>query len=265
MLQLLLCMLILLVLGAYFLTAVYAFADAVRLALRGSRTGSGPMISWPQWAVLTGSVAGLVAPNLRTRLAESGELYQRIMRYTWTGATRNRLTGDVQALLDRVNERPEIRSIHLVGFSFGALVTLDTLLPTSSRPAPIQQVRSMVTLGCPFEVIEMLSPAYGRGRTPATPQPITWVNVFQPIDVLASTFGGGRGRTRPAGIALADGSHRRPDLNIAWNAEFTLTPVNFLMLPSLYSHGQYWDQDTGCRGALGVVVDALYAGTPVLG
>ena len=266
MLQLLLCLLMLFALGAYFLTAVYALVDALWLALRpsGNGPGSAPVISWPQWAVLIGAVTGLLAPNLRTRLTEAGELYQRIMRYTWTASVRNRLTGDLQDLLDRVNQRPEIQTIHLVGFSFGALLALDTLLPTSGRPAPIQQIRSLVTIGCPFELIEMLHPAYGRARTPATPQPFTWINVYQPIDVLASTFGAGHTRTRPAVPILADGTHRHPDMNIAWNAEFTLTPVNFLMLPSFYSHGQYWDQNTGCRSAFGSIVDALYSDTPAL-
>jgi pimeloyl-ACP methyl ester carboxylesterase len=262
MLQLVLCLLILMGLGAYFLTAVYALGDAVRLAVGSSSTATG--ITWPQWAVLTGSVGGLLAPNLRARLAESAELYQRVMRYIWTASGRNRLSGQLQALLNRVNERPEIRAIHVVGFSFGALVALDTLLPTSDRPAPIQQIRSLVTIGCPFELLQMLSPAYGRGRTPATPQPPNWINIYQPIDVLASTFGDANaGRTTPAGLLLADGTCHTPNRNIAWNTEFTLSAANFLMLPSMSAHGQYWD-GPGSRSALGTVVDALYADTPTL-
>jgi hypothetical protein len=46
-------------------------------------------------------------------------------------------------------------------------------------------------------------------------------------------------------------------------AQSRLTPANFLMLPSL-SHTQYWDRSKASRGALGIVVDALYADTPAL-
>jgi hypothetical protein len=131
MLQLVLCLLVLLVLGAYFLTAVYALVQAVVVAVQGSN-GSSPLIAWPQWVVLGASVAGILLPNVRERLTESGELYQRMMRYIWTASTRNQLTGQVQGLLDRVNERPEIRAINVVGFSFGALIVLDTLFPSGT-------------------------------------------------------------------------------------------------------------------------------------
>lgn len=264
MLQLMLCLLVLLGLGTYFLTAVYALAEIGVIAVRGARNG--PVISWPQWVVLTTSVVGVLLPHLRERLTQSSELYQRVMRYIWTASTRNQLSGQVQGLLDRVNQRPEIRAVHVIGFSFGALVVLDTLFPNNDRPAPIQQIRSMVTIGCPFDLIEMLNPAYARGRTAAIQQPTPWVNIYQPIDVLASSFNHGE-HARPTastGLTLTDGTQRKPDVNTTWNPQFRLTPANFLMLPSLSAHGQYWDCKTGARGALGIVVDALYANTPTL-
>ena len=265
MLQLVLCLFILLVLGAYLLTAVYALVDAVLMAVRGSDR-SGPLVSWPQWIVLAGSVAGILLPNLRERLTQSGELYQRMMRYIWTASTRNQLTGQVQDLLDRVNERPEIRKVVLVGYSFGSLIVLDTLFPAGNRPAPIQQVPSMVTIGCPFDLIRMLNPPYSEGRTAASPTPLQWINIYQPIDVLASNFADGDDKTPVAstGLKLADGTVRKPDTNNGWNSQTRLTPANFLMLASLSTHGHYWDGSTESNTAFGLVVDALYSNTPAL-
>jgi hypothetical protein len=265
MLQLMFCLLVLLVLGTYFLTALYALAEAVIVAMRDSNRG-GPLIAWPQWVVLTASVSAMLLPNVRERLTQSAELYQRMMRYIWAASTRNQLTGQVQGLLDRVNERPEIRAVHVVGFSFGSLLVLDTLYPAVDRPAQIQQVHSMVTIGCPFDLIRMLNPPYAQNRTAATRGPARWTNIYQPIDVAASNFADGDDATQSAstGLHLTDGTVRKPDVNIGWNMQSRLTPANFLMLASLSTHGQYWDGSMVSRSALGLVVDALYADTPAL-
>jgi pimeloyl-ACP methyl ester carboxylesterase len=265
MLQLILCLFVLFILGAYFLTAVYALLEAVIVALRGSNR-SAPHISWPQWTVLAASVAGMLLPNLREWLTQSAEHYQQMMRYIWTASTRNQLTGQVQSLLDRVNERPEISRIHVVGFSFGSLIVLDTLFPAGNRPAPIQQIPSMVTIGCPFDLIRMLNPPYAESRMAASPTGMKWINIYQPIDVLASNFADGDDVAPIAstGLKLTDGTIRKPDLNLGWNVNTRLTPANFLMLTSVSTHGQYWDDNTVARTALGPVVDALYANTPAL-
>src|SRR5262249_41355554 len=265
MLQLMFCLLALLVLGTYFLTALYALAAAMIVAVHGSNRG-GPLIAWPQWTVLIASVGAMLLPNVREYLTQSAELYQRMMRYIWTASTRNQLTGQMQGLLDRVNERPEIRAVHVVGFSFGALLVLDTLYPAVDRPAPVQQVRSMVTLGCPFDRVRLLNPPAAEGRAAATRDPARWTNISQPIDVAASNFADGDDKTKTAstGLLLSDGTVRKPDVNCVWNRQSRLTPANFLMLASLSTHGQYWDSSTISRSALGLVVDTLYADTPAL-
>src|SRR5262249_35043006 len=153
-------------LGMYFLTALYALAEAVVVAMRSSNHGD-PLIAWPQWVVLSASVAAMLLPNVRERLTQSAELYQRMMRYIWAASTRNQLTGQVQALMDRTSGRPEIRPGQVVGSSFGALLVLDPLSPAVARPAPVQQVHSMVPIGCPFDLVRMLNPPYAQGRTAA--------------------------------------------------------------------------------------------------
>src|SRR5262249_19246669 len=123
-----------------------------------------------------------------------------------------------------------------------------------------------VTIGCPFDLIRMLNPPYAQGRTAATCDPTRWTNIYQPIDVAASNFADGDDATQTAstGLALTDGTVRKPDVNCVWNSQSRLTPANFLMLASLSTHGQYWNCSTVARSALGLVVDALYADTPAL-
>jgi hypothetical protein len=115
MLQLLFCLVIWLCLGMYFLTAVYTLAQALTVALSG--VGGTPLIRWPQWIVLGSAVAAILIPGVRDKLVEMAEIYQGAIRYLWNSRTRNRLTGELQDLLDRINRRPEVKNLHLLGFS----------------------------------------------------------------------------------------------------------------------------------------------------
>ena len=264
--QLIFCLFVLLVLGAYFLMAVYALAQAVYLALPGGGAGR-PWVSWPQWIVLTTAVVGALLPNLRERLNHSADLYLRMMRYVWTSGMRNQLTGEVEHLIDRINERPEVNNVHVVGFSFGSLIALDTLYPGGSRhAAQAQQVRTLTTVGCPFDLIRMLRPPYASGRTRATQDTPRWINIYEPLDVLASNFGPGDQVREDAavGISLTDDGVVKPDVNAAWNEQSRLDLASFLMLRSLSIHSEYWDRDRTSRNALGILVHHVYGGTPVL-
>ncbi len=262
-LQLSFCLLILLCLGAYFLTAVWALVQAIVTAV----SGAGTTIAWPQWIVLTGAVLGVLWPNARERLSSAAESYLRMMRYVWTAGERNHLTGRIQGLVDKINRRPEIGNVHLVGYSFGALAVLDTVYPTSSAGiGRMQQVRTIVTVGCPFDLVRMLRPSYAADRGTATDGIPRWVNIYAPIDVLASNFSDGdRVTDQPqTGIEPLSGQVRKPDENIAWNRDLTLSVPNFLMLRSLQVHGEYWDGNNSARTALGDVMNMLYQGTPAL-
>ncbi len=262
-LQLLLCLLILLCLGVYFLTAVYALAEAVYTAA----AGGGNTLHWPQWVVLATAVVGVLWPNARSKLTAAAEVYQRALRYLWTSGDRNRLTGRIQGLVDKINRRPEVQNIHLLGYSFGALAVLDTVYPTSSgRAGGMQQVRTIVTMGCPFDMVRMMRPSYARGRGTATDSAPRWVNVYAPLDLLASNFSDSNDVTDKAttGVRLVNHATRMPDVNLAWNRDLTLNAINFLMLRSLVVHAEYWDATPEARTALGEVMAELYRGTTVM-
>lgn len=263
-LQLGFCLLILLCLGVYFLTAVYALVEAVYTAV----AGAGNTVGWPQWVVLFTTVLGVLWPNAKIALAGAAETYQRAMSYLWTSGDRNQLTGRIEGLVDKINNRPEIRNVHLLGDSFGGLAVLDTVYPTSSAgQKTMQQVRTIVTIGCPFDLVRTLRPSYARDRGTATEATPRWVNVYAPIDLLASNFSDGDGvDVQPTtGVTLVDQTTRMPDVNSTWNGDLRLNAVNFLMLRSLQVHGEYWGTNTNARTALCDVVHALYRDTPVLG
>lgn len=152
MLQLLLCLAILLLLGAYLVTAVFALAQLVMTAVAESTGKPPPTITSPQVLVVVAAVLGTLLPQVREHLTTAAEQYLRMMRYLWIAGPRNNLRGELLTLLERASERDEVNRIHLVGFSFGSLVAIDMVLPASKSPtARMARVTSLTTVGCPFD------------------------------------------------------------------------------------------------------------------
>jgi hypothetical protein len=258
MLQLLLGLGVLLLMGVYLLLAVIAVVQLV------VATGSGGdhEITWPQTIVVVTSVLAVLLPGARDRLAVTAEQFLRMMRYIWLSGPKSTLRGELLAVLERIAERPDIERIHVLGFSFGSLVALDTVFPSSRAPAPrVARIGTLVTVGCPFELVRMLHPAYAEGRFAPDGGDLRWVNVYEPIDILGSSFSDERGARR--GLGLTDGSEVLPEVNLAWNPGQRLTAVNALMLASLRVHAQYWGPDPHAETALGLTVPHLFP-TPAL-
>jgi hypothetical protein len=259
MLQLLLGLGILFLLGAYLATAVVALVQLVLTAYAQTTGGAEPEVTWPQALVVVVAVLGALLPNARELLAASAEQYLRMMRYLWFSGPRDTLRGEVLSLLERVGERPEVRDIHLVAFSFGSLVAVDTLFPPSKPPAPrLAKVRTLMTIGCPFDLVCMLQPAYFQGRF-ALDAGLRWINVYDPIDLLGSDFHDSRRKSATHGVGIPGAiEERRPDDNLAWNGNQRLTVVTALLLASLRVHAQYWGPNPRADTALGYVATQLF-------
>lgn len=111
----------------------------------------------------------------------------------------------------------------------------------------------------------MLSPNYARGRS-AAGSIANWLNVYAPLDLLASNFSSGDGVV-PApdtGLELRGGVVRKPTFNEAWNENMSLNLVNLLMLPSLTVHVDYWDNKGTSDNAFGLLVELILKRTPVV-
>jgi hypothetical protein len=267
MLQLLLCLAILLLLGAYLITAVFALVQLVTTAVAGSTGTAAPRITLPQVVVVVGAVLGTLLPGVREHLATAAEQYLRMMRYLWVAGPRNNLRGELLTLLERASEREDVDRIHLVGFSFGSLVAIDMVLPASKAPTTrMGRVKSLTTIGCPFDLVRMLHPSYFEDRFTATGADPPWTNIYDPIDVLGSNFRNDNRQGEATVGVKVHGADRMvlPAASIAWNPGQRLGFVSGLMLASLRVHAQYWGANPRAESALGYVVTRLFGGTPVL-
>src|SRR3712207_3046953 len=82
---------------------------------------------------------------------------------------------------------PAYRQIHLVGYSFGSLVALDAMFSRRERPRPrFQSIHTLVTIGCPFDLVRSFWPEYYRRRFGHAGRPERWINVYVRRDIMGS-------------------------------------------------------------------------------
>lgn len=267
MLQLLICLVILLVIGAYLVAAVIALVQLILTGYADATGTAAHTITWPQGFVIIGAVLGTLFPGVREQWSKAAEQYLRIMRYLWVAGPRNNLRGEVLTLLEQASERLEVDRIHIVGYSFGSLLAIDTVFPASRAPtARMARVKSLITMGCPFDLVRMLQTRYFQNRFSGAAADRTWINIYDPIDVLGSNFRNDteQGPATEGVMITSPVDTKLPSANIPWNPGQRLTLVSGLMLASLRVHAQYWGSNPRAETALGSLVTELFTGTPAL-
>ncbi|HEX3930144.1 MAG TPA: hypothetical protein VHW64_05540 [Nocardioides sp.] len=83
-----------------------------------------------------------------------------------------------------------IGPIHLLGYSFGSLATYEAMFPRTTSlvgVVPAQSIDTMVTIGCPLDLVRLYAPEYVDGRAARNPG-LAWTNVFNQADVFASNL-----------------------------------------------------------------------------
>lgn len=112
-----------------------------------------------------------------------------VANYLRLGDKKPAILGQAAALLEHIAEKKEkYGSVHIVAFSFGSVVSLDLLFPHSRPGARLEIVKSLVTIGCPFDMIRTYWPAYFQDRQKKSNAPEQWVNIYAPLDVFGSNF-----------------------------------------------------------------------------
>jgi hypothetical protein len=212
-----------------------------------------------------------------------------VANYLGTGDRRSNEADRVSRMLeDILDRRPAETQIYVLAYSFGSIIALDTLFPPGQvRAAHLSRINGLVTIGCPFDVVRSVWPAYFTTR--AGVHSGFWLNVFDPMDVLGSNFVDGsdeaidpthvagqdrararRARPSPtwAGIGLSQGGALCHPDNLIWEGGSPgqrLTWPRVLMFSGLRAHAMYWDiDDQDNVGCLRPVVSRLGARIPWL-
>ena len=232
-----------------------------------------------QLFVIIMAVIEVLYPKLKQSFTDAAVEYTSVMEYLGLGTHRQVLGGQLLELIDHIAAQG-YRKIHIVAFSFGSIVALDNLFPTELvAAARIREIHTLVTIGCPFDLIRVFWPDYFTKRAIVASAPKLWINVYSPIDIMASNFRNDRdigepepknaiplGLTRDPGVrathawpvhqeSLAilrksyplknDPSTKLiPHMNIVWRVggpAKKMSLFEFLTLAGLEAHGSYWE------------------------
>jgi hypothetical protein len=184
--------------------------------------------------------------------------------YTGSGSLRGRL----DHLLDRVQSDPKVPvgRIHVIGYSFGSIVALDSFFPRGNDPGlRVRAVDTLVTIGCPFDFVRTYFPEHFTGRNALANVPPRWINVFDPRDILGSNFHDDDDAqpraTQERGIGPSETA--RPTDNIVFSTESGSVVSAFMT--GFRVHARYFvKDDLVAWDVTEKVVELLYEGSDVI-
>ena len=220
-----------------------------------------------QTAVLGMTLAGIWKSGFVRALSRAAVQYFCVMQYLNHGYRADVLRGHVLDVLEHIAEHRTIEytDIDIVAYSFGTVVAIDTLLPAPSPPPDrVRRVRNLVTIACPFDLFRTYWPGYFDDRYALEGAPGQWVNVYSPVDVLASNFRNDDKQDPPehgVGGRKDQPARRRPEnLPYVIGNRSGLSAIETFLLMGLRMHAAYWGREAENESTVfGPVVQNVYA------
>ncbi len=217
-----------------------------------------------QWTVVVGAVLLLFLPpkfNFKERISQAAVDYLCMVYYLNLGDQRNTIVGRLETFIDEISRVSETerkssgkgyRNIHLFSYSFGSIIALDALFPAGRSPGrPLRDIHTLVTIGCPFDFVRTFwSRYFDQRREYVKDHPVRWLNVYSPLDVLASNFRNDS-QTSKATISIraqelsADADVPAP-CNVRFHEGLDHSELSFsdsLTLLGLRAHSMYWSSE----------------------
>jgi hypothetical protein len=282
--------------------------------------GAAPATSLPtvpqQIVIVVTGILFLLRPSWKAGVTAMGNTYLYFYYYLGYGRVRPEVVGQFRTLVEKVAElttvvkvqradgtevdqaAPLYERIHVVGYSFGSVVALDSLYPFNQEPpGRFSVVDAFVTIACPFDVIRTYfteypdPPAVADPASAARPDPPysyfekrdalpdapkRWLNIYSLSDVMSSNFRddervdvASRGiGLRPEGTARRQGAPQpgplAPQQNVHFVGPYNAATTTFWDLFTLYgirSHAGYWGQGNEIEvNCFDVIIPWLYQG-----
>lgn len=182
-------------------------------------------------------------PGLHGLLLKGALTYSCVIEYITYGERSEVIAGQFSDLLEYVAEKAKYRQIHIIAYSFGTIVALDTLFTSGRKLGErFKLISTLVTIGCPFDLIRMFWPAYFKSRQAWPDRPQKWLNVYSPMDALASNFrDDNEEKAAVFGLKLEEGGDRKPENLVYRHGPNDVSPMATLALQGLRAHTNYWE------------------------
>jgi hypothetical protein len=156
-----------------------------------------------------------------------------------------------------------------VAYSFGSIVALDTFFPRQNPASHLISVDTLVTIGCPADLVRIFWPKYyglsERAYRPGAPQ--RWINIYSTTDVLSSNFRNDN-KKDSANVSIAGATEGKEEELKPFNVSYEggplgerLTIPNIILLLGLRAHAMYWERDGKAGsdvGCFSILVPHIY-------
>jgi len=192
--------------------------------------------------------------------------YTCAIDYLSLSERKRAILGKLSLLEAHIREaKPFHGKIHIISYSFGSLIAIDALYPYGYSHQSYEGVFSVVTIGCPFDLVRNCWPKYFTERMNPGNSERKWINLYNPIDVLGSNFRNddktdeaeigievqadqGTTNVLPTNVVLEEGPH----LN-------GLSIMNLFAMRGIRMHASYWNpEDLGEISCFDEIIKRLY-------
>ncbi|MDT0168453.1 hypothetical protein [Pseudarthrobacter sp. BRE9] len=149
----------------------------------------------PEGAPITFGIASLGLTvtwvALRKKVLALADTADRLIRFTNNGKQiADTITGRLDSAIDELRKTGWNGPLHLLGYSFGSLVLFEALYPRVNAllsAKPVERVSSLVTIGCPLDLVRLFEPSYDKSRLERK-ENLAWTNIFNEADIFASNL-----------------------------------------------------------------------------
>jgi hypothetical protein len=223
---------ILLLVAVYTFTIVLAAVALIWYQLTGHR----PPISTAQSIVVIGSLLGLFTPAYRELLTASATDWAASAVYMLPSPVRARTGRRLRETISFVADRAEVNRVHLVAYSFGSVIALDSVFPRRADGISGVTVDHLFTIGCSYDFLRLFVPHYFEDRVGGDVS--KWINIYVPSDILGSNFRQDN-QIGPAELGI----NTRVPNNVVFNPEERYAAFSFLRLNAFRAHEAYWGEE----------------------
>jgi len=208
--------------------------------------------SWIKSSTLMVIVIAIIEvfkPNIKESFTKASIEYAGTVDYLALGANRNIIIGKLTDLFEKIAEKPDYENIHVIAYSFGTIIAIDSIFPIERMPTErFHTLKTLVTIGCPFDLIRLLWLNYFLRRQGFANIPKRWLNIYSPVDILSSNFRNDSKDDESEKTINAVNLHHdqrvKPE-NIIYSEGFDvndLSLINWLTLIGIRSHAMYWEK-----------------------